>query len=299
MNPYSGKFSLDRDNGLKFNESDVLTKIKGLNTQKAVGPDNIPPLLIKRCGFALALPLKIIYNFSLNVGIFPNEWKKARIVPVFKKGDRNNVVNYRPISMLSSFAKLFESLVYPLVYRHINASLSDFQHGFRSSRSVESNLVSLVSEIATDIDKGLHIDAIYTDMSNAFDKVNHIKLLSKLEAIGIGNTLLQWFHSYLDERLQAVAVNGCHSQTFIARTGVPQGSHLGPLLFLVFVNDIVAHVKNSKVSMFADDLKIYKTIKNLYDVQVLQKDLDNIVEWCVDNGMILNPSKCVHISFTR
>lgn len=284
---------------IKLLKTDVLLKIKGLNTQKGAGPDNIPPLFVKRCGRVLSFPLAMIFNLSLKTGIFPDEWKRTRIVPILKKGDVSEVGNYRPISILACFAKLFESLIYPVIYRHLNSSLSEFQHGFRSGRSVESSLISFVSEIATGLDKGLQMDAIYTDMSSAFDKVDHNILLSKLRHYGVGNILLQWFGSYLNDRPQIVVVNGAQSQVYYARTGVPQGSHLGPILFLTFINDIVTHVRGSKVSLYADDFKIYRLIKKPEDAYVLQSDLDNIARWCINNGMVLNHNKCFHISFTK
>lgn len=284
---------------VQFTEAEVLNKLKKLDSCKGAGPDNIPPFFIKRCKFALALPLTLIFNQSLTEGCFPDKWKLARIVPIYKNNDQSNIKNYRPISILSCFPKIFESLLYPFIYNLANDSISEFQHGFRSCHSVESNLVSFISEISNVLDKCSQIDTIYTDFSNAFDKVNHTVLISKLEAFGMDGSLLSWFKSYLSKRPQIVVVNGFESNIFFAKSGVPQGSHLGPLLFLIFINDITKVIQYSSVSMFADDLKIYRNIQNDSDVKLLQSDVDRIDKWCTDNGMKLNIKKCQTITFSR
>ncbi|CAH2097152.1 unnamed protein product [Euphydryas editha] len=263
----------------RFLEVEVLRKIKGLNIHKGMGPDNIPPIFVKRCGVAIALPLTMIFNRSLQEGIFPNVWKKARIVPVFKKDDRTDIKNYRPISILSCFSKLFESLVHSILARHFENLLDNSQHGFRGGLSVQTNLSNFITDLMVEVDKGNEIDAIYTDFSSAFDKVDHIILLNKLSQCGIGPCLLKWIESYLHQRPQTVVVNGFESAEYIARSGVPQGSHLGPLLFLAFINDITTVIRHSKCSLYADDLKIYRTVGSNVDVQLLQADLDVIVNY--------------------
>lgn len=284
---------------IKVNESEVSMAIKRLNIDKGSGPDNIPPLFIKRCRTAITLPLTIIFNRSLQDGVFPTEWKKTRILPIFKNHDQKDVKNYRPISILSCLSKLFESLLYPHIFTHIKNYLTEFQHGFYKGRSVETNLVLAVSDIAREIDNGEQVDTIYTDFSNAFDKVNHVVLLNKLAVFGIEGSLLSWFKSYLFQRPQEVVINGFQSKQYYAESGVPQGSHLGPVLFLIFINDITSYIKYSKISLFADDLKIYRTIKSIHDAELLQKDLDGVGEWCTLNGMLLNTNKCSYIRFTR
>ncbi|CAH2087310.1 unnamed protein product [Euphydryas editha] len=291
--------SMTTFNKIVFYETEVIKKIKSLDLKKGPGPDGIPPIFVKRCGNALAFPLTVIFNNSLKNGIFPEEWKKARIVPVYKKGDRVDVKNYRPISILSCFSKLFESLVYPSLSKYFSNIITHSQHGFRHGLSTQTNLTVFTSDLALAMDKGDQVDAIYTDFSCAFDKVNHHILIKKLHQYGLGNTLIGWFQSYLTQRPLKVAVNGFESDTYFAESGVPQGSHLGPLLFLVFINDITQNIKNCRCSLFADDLKIYKTVKTKSDIDLLQQDLNNIIEWCHHNKMTLNVEKCSHIKFTR
>lgn len=284
---------------VKISERDIIRKIRGLDISKGAGPDKIPPIFVKRCDQMLSYPLKIIFNRSLQESRFPTIWKKACLIPVFKKGDDANIINYRPISILSTFSKLFESLVYPTLSKLIDMNLSTDQHGFRSCRSTQSNLVHFISEISQEVDKGMQIDAIYTDFSSAFDKVNHSLLVNKLEKFGLGGVLLDWIKSYLHKRQQYVYVNGHESDMFFADSGVPQGSHLGPLLFLVFINDITYAIKHCKKSMFADDLKLYMVVKSNEDSYLIQEDLNAIEEWCLKNSMTLNAKKCYHIKFTR
>lgn len=284
---------------LKFNEQEVIREIKKIDIFKGAGPDEIPPVFIKRCGPALALPLSQIFNRSLCDGVFPDLWKRAKIVPVHKKGDTRDVKNYRPISILSCMSKLFESLVCPFITRHLENVISENQHGFKKGRSVQTNLVSFMSYLGKEIDRGRQVDAIYMDFSSAFDKVCHSRLLCKLRKYGIDGNLLQWFKSYLAKRLQFVVLNGHKSHEYVAHSGVPQGSHLGPVLFSAFINDITCSIQNCRYSLFADDLKIYKTVESTNDAQLIQKDLDQINAWCDANGMIVNTKKTYHIKYTR
>lgn len=284
---------------LHFTTKEVLHQLRKLDSAKGAGPDGIPPVFIKECAKVLALPVTLIFNRSLADGVFPREWKRARVVPVFKKGDRSSVLNYRPISILSCFSKVFESLLTPTLTRHVNSSLSDAQHGFRRGRSIETNLTTFVSDLSSSLDKGIEIDAIYTDFSSAFDKVNHAVLLNKLNLRGIFGSLLDWFTSYLNNRPQVVSVKGYDSMVYYAKSGVPQGSHLGPILFLIFIDDLSQHLKHCKFSMYADDLKIYREISSNLDVKLVQDDINSVVNWCETNGMILNSSKCYHIRFSK
>lgn len=284
---------------IKFTENQILNKLKLIDASKGAGPDSIPPLFVKRCCRELALPLQIIFNSSLAEGIFPDAWKCARIVPVFKKGDPANVKNYRPISILSCFSKIFESLVCPIITRHIDKIISPSQHGFKAGRSVETNLVEFVSDVTLALDNRLEVDAVYTDFSSAFDKVDHSLLLSKLEYNGVTGQLLDWFASYLSRRSQILVVNGYESYPYYADSGVPQGSHLAPVLFILFINDITDQIHHCKCLLFADDLKIYRTITSHNDAALIQEDLDRIEQWCNLNHMKLNVQKCSHIRFTR
>ena len=173
------------------------------------------------------------------------------------------------------------------------------QHGFVSGRSTVSNLVTYTSYLSRQVDSKKQVDSIYTDFTSAFDKVDHEILILKLCAYGICNPLLSWFRSYLSNRVQRVIVKGHTSDPYIATSGVPQGSHLGPILFSLFINDVTRNVRHSFCSLFADDLKLYRTICSIEDSFLLQEDLNSIQEWCTNNRMSLNASKCSHIKFTR
>lgn len=284
---------------VKITIDEVTRKLKRLDKNKGAGPDNIPPLLFYKCADALSLPTCTIFNKSLQTGTFPDMWKFARIVPIYKKGNRGNVANYRPISILSVLSKVFESLIHPIISRYISPALSDTQHGFTVKRSTITNLANFLNYVTDSIDSKKQVDTIYTDFSKAFDKVNHKLLTTKLSSFGVGGSLLSWFSSYLVDRCSYVAVKGNTSQIYRATSGVPQGSILGPLLFNVFINDITKCIQNSKCFIFADDLKLSKVIIQDEDVLSLQSDIDRVSDWCKLNGMDLNPTKCTFISFTR
>lgn len=182
--------------------------------------------------------------------------EKAKIVPIFKKGDRKNVKNYRPISILSCvFFMRF-------ITRHLNSVISENQHGFRKGRSVLTNLVSFTYYISKEIDKGQQVDAIYMDFSSAFNQVCCSRLLCRLREYDIDGSLLKWFESYLAKRLQVVVLNGYVSREYFAESRVPQGSHLGPVLFSAFINDITSSIHNCRYSLFADDLKLFRTVNS-------------------------------------
>lgn len=175
----------------------------------------------------------------------------------------------------------------------------DEQHGFISSRSTCTNLVTYHNELVNAVDAGTQITAVYMDFSKAFDKVCHRSLIMKLESCGIFGSLLEWFKSYLSNRTQYVVVKGFESKTYTVTSGVPQGSHLGPWLFNIFINDIVSYIKHSSAYLFADDLKICKTIKDSADCNLLQSDLDALTERCTSNKMTFNTDKFYYITFTR
>lgn len=277
---------------------DILLKIKQLDSNKGSGPDGIPTSFIKMCGEELSIPLVILYNRSLRTGIFPIAWKTAHIIPVLKSGDKSNCENYRPISILSCIAKLFESLVYNYIFCQVKPYLSDKQHGFIKGRSTISNLLEYKHFLCSSFAVGGQVDAVYTDFSKAFDKVNHTILCHKVSALGIHGSLLRWLKSYLQNRSQLVAIKGFISSPASVTSGVPQGSHLGPLLFIIFINDLVSKM-SSHCLLYADDLKVFSKIDNVNDCIKLQKDLQRLSEWCSVNKMYLNVSKCFFISFTK
>lgn len=282
-----------------LNEDKVLIYLKNININKGMGPDGIHPLFLVNCASVLYIPITIIFNKSLSQGIFPAIWKRTNIIPIFKTGSRHKVTDYRPISKLCVLGKLFEKIIYDIIYPLIRPTIINNQHGFVSGRSVETNLCELTHTVLKAMEDGHQVDVVYTDYSKAFDKLSHFHLLRKLEAVGIHGDLLRWLESYLSNRCQAVAINGFTSAFVPVHSGVPQGSHLGPLLFNIFINDILYYLHHSDCLLYADDKKIFKIIREPQDCTNLQSDLNNLCVFCSVNHLSLNVSKCNVISFSR
>lgn len=221
------------------------------------------------------------------------------VTPLHKNGDKSDACNYRPISLLSVFSKVFEQLVLRQLQPVMQQVIHCKQHGFMKNRSTTTNLLVYEDYISKSMESGCEVDTIYTDFSKAFDKVDHALLISKLHHIGIGGILLKWFASYLHQRSQWIKVRNFVSVEVCVPSGVPQGSHLGPLLFNLFINDISLCFANSECLMFADDLKIYRAVRDINDSLLLQDDLKRLYEWSVRNRLPLNLSKCCSITFTR
>ena len=279
---------------------DVLfEKLINLDIHKSAGLDKIPPVFLSNCSPTLCLPLSFIYETSLNTGVFPTLWKSAIVTPLFKSDNRSNISNYRPISGLPCIAKVLESLVTDLIFKTFKDVISENQHGFFSGRSCQTNLCIYNNFLATALDAALQVDAIYFDFKKAFDRVDHYILLQKLEYYGIGDPLLSWINSYLRNRIQFVKFKNCLSKKIVVHSGVPQGSHLGPVLFLIFINDLSYVFTECQFLFFADDLKIFRIISNRSDCMLLQNEIAKLLAWCNKNNMILNTTKCKVISFSR
>ncbi|XP_059045113.1 uncharacterized protein LOC131840914 [Achroia grisella] len=228
----------DNISRLSISVSAVEKALLHLNVSKGAGCDGIPPIFWRNCSKTLSLPLTKIFNMSLIEGIFPDVWKKAHIVPIHKKGTKINVENYRGISILNTVSNLFERLVLDFIYPVIHKYLPDSQHGFLKKRSTVTNLTCFSNYILTNMDKGGQVDVIYTDFEKAFDRVDHLILLGKLQTLGIHGDLLRWIESYLNKRSQAVVIGGYRSDFIEIPSGIPQGSHLGPLLYNAYIFDI-------------------------------------------------------------
>lgn len=280
-----------------INESDVAKSIKKLKNKFTSGPDKIPSFLVRDC-VVLATPLSIIFNLALKTNTFPSCWKIARVCPVLKSGDPSLIENYRPISILSNFAKVFEMSLYTCIYPHIKHQLSPYQHGFMENRSTTSNLLSFTQYVVDVLDQQGQVDVVYTDFSKAFDRICHSIVLDKLYSFGFSQSLITFFTSYLKNRLQFVSYNDCQSDEYFSTSGVPQGSNLGPLLFLIFINDI-ADVIDCQKLLFADDLKLYNKINNMHDCLSLQENLYNVQVWCKKNNLHMNISKCKVVTYCR
>ena len=217
---------------------EVYRVLAALDENKATGPDKIPAKLLKNCASSIYLSLCDLFNKRLSLGKLPNEWKLSNIVPIPKKGPAEEVSNYRPISLLSLVSKVFERCVYNQLVSHISTQLHHLQFGFLRGKPITSQLLHVLQDIHQALESRNHVDAVYLDFAKAFDKVSHKLLLTKLHKFGIRGHLLSWFENYLSGRYQRVTVLGETSGTLPVLSGVPQGSILGSLLFLVYVNDL-------------------------------------------------------------
>ncbi|CAB4033772.1 Hypothetical predicted protein, partial [Paramuricea clavata] len=227
------------------------------------------------------------------------EWKLANIIPIRKKGDISNVENYRPISLLCVTSKVLERCVLRNLRDYLMSLINSAQHGFIPARSCTTQLVEVLHYIGSILDSGKQTDIIFMDMSKAFDKVSHTALINKLQQYNIGGSLLQWFTSYLRDRQQRVTTLGATSSKKPVCSGVPQGSILGPILFLLYVNDLPDAVTNSTVACFADDTKIFRRIDSITDAMLLQDDINNLQSCSTSSGLVFNEGKCKSISITR
>jgi hypothetical protein len=286
--------SLDR-----VTEQDVLLAIKSLKSSPTAGPDLLPQYFFKGCSELLVTPLTFLFNLSLKQGIFPDKWKLSKVIPIFKSGQRNLISNYRPISIISVVAKIFEVIIYKPLFTHVKNYITPYQHGFFPGRSTVTNLLNFTDYISGGLDSGVQTDVIYLDLAKAFDRVDHLILLKKLNYYGCSNGLVKFFRSYLVNRQQYIYLNGVSSSTYFVQSGVPQGSNLGPCLFLIMINDICENILSSKTLLFADDMKLFKRVSERKDILDLQNDLDNVFTWCSLNKMSLNISKCNIMSFSR
>lgn len=270
-----------------------------LKLKKSIGPDMVSPIILRNCASTLASPLCWLFNKSLSDGTFPSIWKESYISTLFKSGSRKNAANYRGVAILPTIAKVFESIVCCILTKELREHISEFQHGFISGRSTSSNLMIFANYARNVMESGFQVDCIYTDFSKAFDRVQHDVLIAKLSKLGIHSSLLNWITSYLTNRTQRVKIRGCISRQIDVKSGVPQGSHLGPLLFLLFINDVVKVFKFSRCLLFADDLKIFTRVCNRLDALRLQFDLNRLIHWCKINRLNLNVSKCFNVTFHR
>lgn len=277
----------------------IQSNLQRLKPTCTSGPDGIPNLLLKGCSKSLVLPLTLLFNSSLRLGYFPVVWKRSYLTPLHKSGSLLNVSNYRGIAKLSAIPKLFEKIITNFVSHNVAPILHPCQHGFRKGHSTITNLLQFSSEVINGFVCRKQTDVIYTDFSKAFDKVNHKLLLFKLNRIGFNHNFLNWLSSYLVGREQVVSFENCLSRTIHIPSGVPQGSHLGPVLFLLFINDLPNTITNSRLLMFADDVKIFLSYSSIADCHKLQDDLDRFVIWCDFNCMELNLKKCKHMCFSR
>ena len=264
-----------------------------LKPNKAAGPDKIHPLALKELRDTLAPILQVIFTESLQSGKLPDDWKTANVVPIYKKGSKHLPVNYRPVSLTCICSKVMEHIIVSQLCRHLEQHkiLDKNQHGFRKGLSTETQLVDFVQELHAGTIHGRQIDAIVMDFSKAFDKVAHDRLLYKLDKYGVHGKTAIWIKDFLSGRTQKVVLDGHCSQNVPVTSGVPQSSVLGPILFLIFINDISQGI-SSQMRFFADDTIIYRQISTHSDSEALQEDLKTLENWSRVWQMEFHPSKC-------
>ena len=272
----------------------MLKLLQALNISKAAGPDGIRPRVLKELSSELAPIFTLLFQASLHQQSIPDILKHANVTPIYKKGDKTNPSNYCPVSLTCISCKLLEHIICSSLMQHLTKHniLYPLQHGFCDKRSCESKLLEFVNDIAFNMQKGHQNDVVVMDFAKAFDKVAHNRLLYKLSSYGVKGNTLGWIGSFLSGRSQKVVLEGKSSSSAPVLSGVPQGSVLGPVLFLIYINDLPEYISNSTVRLFADDTLLYLTIHNSSDCTKLQDDLNNLQKWESDWQMSFHPEKC-------
>jgi hypothetical protein len=276
-----------------FDPSIVLDRLSKLKLSSAPGPDDMWPKLLHTTKNFIAYPLALIFNKSVQGGDIPQDFKDAQVCPIYKKGSKELPGNYRPVSLTSIVGKLMEGVIKDQIVNHLdtNNTLSPTQHGFRKRRSCTTNLVEYLNKVTKLLDGGEPVDIVFFDFSKAFYLVPHKRLLHKMSKVGIKGNLLHWIEVWLSKRRQRVVLNGSSSEWADVLSGVPQGSVLGPLLFLIYINDLGEDVK-SALSIFADDTKLFAGVGDSQKSQELQDSIDKLHAWASKWLMKFNTAKC-------
>ena len=272
-----------------------------MKISKSPGPDEIHPRVLYELRDIISLPLSIIFETSVNSGQMPDDWKIAEIVAIYKKGDKKIASNYRPVSLTSIVCKVLEKFIRDAIFHHMNTHnlFSSNQYGFICGRSTVLQLLTVIDKWTETIDNGGEVDVIYCDFMKAFDKVPHRRLIDKLKFYGFQGNLLNWIETFLESRKQRVAVNGEKSSWHDVLSGIPQGSVLGPVLFVIHINSLPETALNSEIYLFADDTKIFRSIKENNDQQLLQEDVNNMMKWSKQSMLKFHPGKCVSMTIGR
>ena len=280
---------------IKVEQSEVLNLLKGLDVRKSMGPDGVNGWILKECADQLVKPIYGMVMHSLRTGELPIEWKRANIIPIYKGGDKEDPLNYRPISLTSILCKICEHIIRKrwIKFLEENEMISKSQFGFQQGKSCVTNLISFYSRV-TDIiqEREGWVDCIYLDLKKAFDRVPHKRLLYKLKQYGgVGGSMLVWMKNYLEGRQMRTVIRDKVSRWREVVSGVPQGSVLAPIMFLIYVNDMPEGI-NSYINMFADDAKLMKRIISEDSCRELQCDLDKLYDWSQIWKMDFNANKC-------
>ena len=276
------------------NPIEIFDIINSLINKKALGPNSLPVYILKVNNHLFSDLLSKIINLSFVTGIFPDLCKVAKVIPIFKNDNELLCENYRPISLLPIFSKIYEKVIYTRMYNYLinNNLLYNRQFGFRTQYSTVHSLISVTEEIKSLLDTGHLVAGLFLDLRKAFDTVNHNILLYKLNNYGFRGNSNKLLKSFLYNRTQFVSINGFNSEILNVKCGIPQGSTLGPLLFLIYINDFRFCLKNSSVSHFADDICITQASKDVSSLEVtLNSDLLNVTDWLNANRLSLNVTK--------
>ena len=287
----------------EIEEEFVLGELKKIKPNKSTGMENIPARLLKDGAEAITKPLTILMNRSLAEGSIPSEWKHAIVTPVHKSGDKKDAGNYRPISVLPVFSKILERAVHRMVYTYLqnNRLLSTFQSGFRPLHSTTTCLTDVTNTVLHNIDKGELTGMVFLDLTKAFDTLDHTLMLDKLSTLGFNQSSVQWFNAYLTDRTQSITADGAVSDPQPILFGIPQGSILGPLLFIIYINDLPSIIKHCNIQLYADDTLLYFSSSSIDKIEsALAGDLESIINWLNKNYLFLNYTKTkVMLSGTR
>ena len=283
----------------KYEITDIVT---AFNNKHSAGPDGISNFILKGVISSVADPLEHIFNLSITSGVFPEQMKIAKVIPLFKKGDILDASNYRPISLLSSLSKILEKLIFMRTVKFLkdNNTFTNSQFGFRQKHSTIHALLNFVDKVAHNIDDHSHLIGIFLDFSKAFDTINHDILLYKLSHYGIRGKALEWFRNYLNNRKQYVYLNGFNSSYKDINCGVPQGSILGPLLFIIYINDFCNSSDILSFILFADDSNVFFSHKNPHILaRTVNCELKNVTQWIRANKLSLNLQKTKYMIFSN
>ena len=282
-------------NSIDFSPEYILRAMRKMKNKTSSGPDGFSPTLVKNIGSCLVYPLNFIYTSFMSVGKVPMAWKVSIVTPIYKSGLASDPGNYRPIALTSIFSKLMERIISAqiLEYCRKHCLISEQQHGFLSKRSTTTNLLDCLNDWTCALMNRHSVAVAYIDFQKAFDSVCHAKLFLRLESLGISDNLLDWFKSFLSNRQQSTRVGDAISDILPLTSGVIQGSCLGPVLFVLYVNSILQVLShNVKCSLFADDVKLYTALKFEHDIENLQTSIDQIVSWSSKWQLPISVRKC-------
>ena len=278
---------------MSITDTDMEKALKSLKINKSPGPDGLHPRILSELSHELSKPFTLLFHKTMTTGKLPAKWKIAEVRPIFKKGSKTSPGNYRPVSLTSIVCKVFEGFVRDVLYKHLESNhlLAEEQYGFCSRRSCTTQLLNTINDWFLHLDEKTPVDAVYLDFRKAFDTVPHERLLNKLYGYGIRGDVLNWVRDFLSDRSQYVSIHGECSSDIPVTSGVPQGSVLGPTLFIYFINDL-PQVVSTSIKIFADDTKAYIPLNSVSDSIKLQETIDCLVEWSDKWLLKFNNSKC-------